>query len=88
MKAILVIDMPKDCWSCPFEMNQRCFTNTRMIEHMSEKPSWCPLRPLPKKKNTDKVERFGNSKIMWTDKTIYQNEGWNECLDEIKGETE
>jgi len=46
------------------------------------------LKPLPQKKNTSKLQGFGYSQIMWTNKTIHQNEGWNACLDEILGETE
>lgn len=45
-------------------------------------------RPLPQKKNTSKIQGFGYSQIMWTNKTIHQNEGWNDCIDAILGETE
>ena len=51
-----------------------------------ERPLWCPLRPLPEKKNTKKLQTFGTSQILWTDREIYQNEGYNMCIDEIKGE--
>lgn len=46
------------------------------------------LKPLPQKKNISKIQGFGYSQIMWTNKTIHQNEGWNACIDDIIGETE
>lgn len=78
MKAILVIDLPKNCAECKLES----ICNEVDWE---ERPSSCPLKPMPQKKNTSKIQGFGYSQIMWTNKTIHQNEGWNDCIDEIAG---
>ena len=58
-KAMLVIDkMPKKCLDCELiwdEMNNgivRC-SNGRMLDEADickEKPSWCPLKPMPQMK--------------------------------------
>lgn len=46
------------------------------------------FKPLPPKRNTGKLQGFGNFEIIWTDRIVHQNEGWNACIDEIMGETE
>lgn len=87
MKAILVIDMPKDCWDCHLVDE---WGNCEAIKITSEKygmsikqysngerPSWCPLRPLPQKMPRNEL---GNM-------SLYKS-GWNACLKEITGETE
>lgn len=47
----------------------------RGINHV---PTWCPLKPIPQKMRTDEDDIEEDS---------YWN-GWNDCLDEITGETE
>ena len=54
MKAILVIDeMPSECgWECPcYRENNACegmCTETlKSTPFTDERPSWCPLKPLP-----------------------------------------
>ena len=93
MKAILVIDMPKSCKECFLcgiggeDLGQYVCSLTG--EH-SESPHLvgCPLRPLPQKKvGDDLYERYGS----WTpsdEKEVYYRVGFNDCLDEITGETE
>ena len=44
-----------------------------------EKPTWCPLRPLPEKKETRHAMQYRGLA------EEYRKEGWNECLDEITG---
>lgn len=92
-KAILVIDKPESCTSCLLGIYNKkwfCLDTNKDIDICDRYniPEWCPLKPMPQKKNTDKLQGFGNSQILWTDKVIYQNEGWNACLNEILGETE
>ena len=88
-KSILVIDTPEDCLACPcFSVIGSEHCSVTMKEVGLHIPMWCPLRYLPQKKNTSKIQGFGYSQIMWANKTIHQNEGWNACLDEIVGETE
>ena len=54
-KAILVMDMPKRCADCKLrcslEINEPfCYgtmQNVTKDEYYKEKPSWCPLKPMP-----------------------------------------
>lgn len=81
MKAIIVIDMPKVCGECRAsfcgdvwycyagEYRRPLFT-----ENIQEKPSWCPLRPMPEQ-------------MSWGHTADYID-GYNACLEEILGETE
>lgn len=83
VKAVLVIDLPKDCWDChlvdewgycdaikitsnKFDMNVKPYNN--------EKPSWCPLKPLPRKKYEHPYPHEDNEYAY----------GWNSCLKEIE----
>ena len=92
MKAILVIDMPNKCESCPCSTindeidGSMVFTcdalpNKEITEgNMTKrKPSWCPLRPLPSFKTVDLND---------TRDVMMFCHGWNACLEEIIGETE
>lgn len=90
MKAILVLEMPKSCRDCKltyldtgddayFGVNvQRCIFDDAEAD-TDERYYDCPLRPLPQKK-----ELFGKPTL---DK-MAEYIGWNDCLDEITGETE
>ena len=85
MKAILVIDTPKDCWDCHLVSEFHSCRGTVLQNDFGfkditnfdkgERPSWCPLRPLPHKLQAD-----------WY--TEGYKEGFNSCLEEITGETE
>ena len=85
MKAILILDMPSDCNHCQFadfgngqwECNQRKGKRIGESMKISSTPSWCPLKPMPEKKE----EGYPND-----DYTIGKADGWNECLYEILGE--
>ena len=56
-KAVIVIDMPKNCDECRFnyDMGIRCDALDDGAEHNTKdmrgevRPHWCPLRPLPDK---------------------------------------
>ena len=78
MKSILVIDTPSSCKSC------KCYDEgwCKIKDHCPEddmgengRAIWCPLKPLPKKKNTD-----------FHSNIVYAN-GWNDCLEEITNES-
>lgn len=81
MKAVLVIDMPRNCWGCPcneVDSDGMSWCNAlakNTIHSNVERQSWCPLRPLPHKLQAD-----------WY--TDGYKEGFNACLEEITGETE
>lgn len=79
-KAILVIDMPKDCGHCQlsdFVDGDNCLCiGTDRKNNATEIPKWCPLKPMPMKMRTDGDDIEEDS--YW--------DGWNECIDEILGE--
>jgi hypothetical protein len=73
-KSVLVVDTPSSCKSCKFYDEWWC----RIEDHCPEddmgengRAIWCPLKPLPQKKNTD-----------FHPNIVYAN-GWNDCLEEI-----
>lgn len=84
MKAILVVDMPKSCEDCDCSFDDTdyglfCLPLKRDIFGRDEKPSWCPLKTLPRKLDTQEdVSWYNANKI----------DGWNDCLNEILGEEE
>ena len=63
MRAILVIDMPESCDDCQLAYDYRCFITWKEFEEKEEnyiisypRPTWCPLKPMPKKFNDDVYE--------------------------------
>lgn len=89
MKAILVIDKPENCYSCRFcqDIHGSCYCcgcgdtwykHQLEDEEMSSKPDWCPLKPIPEKKNSQW--------ILFENKEDEYHIGWNDCIDEILGE--
>ena len=85
-KAIAIFEMPDVCCECPClsrEQNGNCYCGMTFEEIKDaifvNKPDWCPLRPMPDRKE----EGYPND-----DYTIGKADGWNDCLDEILGETE
>lgn len=99
MKAILVLEMPKNCLECPCsDIGKDCFSNdyceliaNKEIESPYEKPDWCPLKPVPSKKK----ERYGINRQTSTghwetygEKTDSVATGYNACIDEILGDKE
>lgn len=76
-KAVLVMDMPKDCFACDLESYGECKAMFgEVIENKFEKPSWCPLKPMPENKDA-MTAHFA---------TDYNYAlGWNDCLDAIQG---
>ena len=81
-KAVLVMDMPETCFGCNFgylgfdeEDTCQAYEKVRKIDSDTyEKSDWCPLRELPKHRNTTgpmSAER------------LLLNAGYNDCLDEI-----
>ena len=41
------MNIPKICFECPFEANNRCYgtTEKKRVESL-DKPTWCPLKEL------------------------------------------
>lgn len=97
MKAILVLDeMPKNCLKCPIGKNIsipletciQCPLGKCAIDAETEtRPDWCPLKPIPQKK--EEKQYCGNG--VFGINTAMQarfNQGYNACIDEILGDKE
>lgn len=91
MKAVLVIDVPDnillDFSKANIEIKESAYlVNKDENEWKYTKPikiEDVPLRPLPKKE-----EKPIKGEDDYNDFCIGYTRGWNECLDEITGETE
>lgn len=85
-KVMLIIDEPNSCISCPCiyfpntpYLNPYCkgYSNLSVEEtYKKEKPTWCPLREVPQKKDI-------NEAILVSERGYV--EGYNACLDELLG---
>ena len=96
-KAILVIDMPKYCPSCPVAHYNKldeftgcdivggkryAITTEKGYKDTNYKPGWCPLRPLPRKREKDRVPTM----TVINGKEVNEYDlGWNDCIDELLG---
>jgi hypothetical protein len=79
-KSVLVIDTPENCGKCKFISEFWCRAmDGRRVLNNDVPPDWCPLKPLPEKKEyivpIDNVE---------SQKDIIAV-GWNACINEITG---
>lgn len=94
MKAILVIDMPKECCECPCFYDYLCCQAKDGVNVLGdERPSECPLKPMPNYIPTpylfrqmqiaDGLQNADGSVPTYSED--YMN-GWNDCIDEILGE--
>lgn len=86
-KAILVIDMPKNCRECPLAKNEsivleeayNCLPKRKWVtdRECESRPNWCPLKEVPQKPDYPPI-----------DECSYVA-GYNACIDEIlKGSEE
>lgn len=82
-KAVLIMDMPKNCLECPIGKNMSISIETCIscpfgkcaIDSEAETiPDWCPLRPMPEKEEEKKTD------IAYD---IIIKRGWNACIDEL-----
>lgn len=84
-KAVLVIDMPNNCGECPIVHSDFCgeawcnlVDDDVWYETKGNKRyDYCPLKPLPRLHTEIDAFQEGDD----------YTEGWNECLDEILGES-
>ena len=90
MKAILVVDLPSCCTACPFfefingddydDCRTHCIVNLGHInEYGTEvRPKWCPLKPMPKKKELANYLPFDD----YSQQTRFMDfvNGYNACL--------
>lgn len=86
MKGIIVVDIPECCDMCKMGFNNECYDEfecfmeptKRLKNPESEKPDWCPIKPIPKRKTGRSLPEY--------DTDIYYEIGWNSCIDAIIGE--
>lgn len=87
-KSILIIDTPHHCYGdCDLCIllgsgKSYCSYSKKIISDNTFKntiPSWCPLKPLPERKEINKTSR-------WEGRLPNYRCGWNNCLDSITGE--
>lgn len=78
-KAILVMDMPEDCSECEYlrkVQNVRCCVLCDIAPRIrNSRPSWCPLKPIPKRRTISPNKGFLQGSDF----------GWNACIDAICG---
>lgn len=85
MKVLLIEDS-ETCSECLLGIYNRrwfCLATGKDIDLLKsryEKPTWCPLRPLPQK--------YGAEKDMYSVEDYNYSLGRDDCIDEITGETE
>lgn len=87
-KAILILDeMPKSCIDCEIFDNEQllCLGGKVHFKDIDKVQSWCPLKPMPKKKDEYKeaLESFNGN---MSNELHFACEGWNACLEQILGE--
>ena len=84
MKAVLVIGMPTMCDECKLHFkdiddsgwfHSGCCAMGKAYDDGNKIQEWCPLRPLPTKKQEEKRWYSEDYSI-----------GWNDCLDAIEGD--
>lgn len=84
---VLVNEIPNSCIGCMFwDMGfcQALHEGEEYIpdEDVDRKPNWCPIHKFP---NRQQPERFTISPVIKEQYSFY-NQGYNDCLDIIKGE--
>lgn len=85
MKVIAILNKPKSCSGCPFDHVEFAYEECRLSKRQLSDaeslqiPEWCEMKPMPQKKDT-----FG--KLTFDKMAEYI--GWNNCIDEITGETD
>lgn len=75
MKTVLVMDMPENCSQCPCydSMYEMCSYKYKDVVDRTERPNWCPLKPLPEENENEYVLEWSRG---------YQG-GWNDCIKAI-----
>ncbi len=89
MKAVAVIEFPDTCAECNFEHIgiRVCMLARRSTSHTTsgrprksrEKPSWCPLKPLPYRLEPPTYRKYED----YHEGEMFVR-GWNECLEQIE----
>ena len=72
--------VPRKCLDCFFMKVGRCTAKGKNIDILS-RPEWCPVRPIPKKKEVSKWSVSSYDGRMYEDDPYVF--GWNACIDAI-----
>lgn len=83
-KCVLAMDMPTLCHKCPlctYHNVWYCEAVNKKIPYMTEKPSWCPLREVPDKKE------YYDEEVDYCDWEDGYKRGYNACIDKILGDS-
>ena len=75
-KAILIIDMPESCGTCPLRSYSNLALQCTPLRKTKETDDVCPLKPMPKKFEAPEIYE------LWNTDSEYFN-GWNACVDEL-----
>lgn len=87
MKVVLVMDAPTTCTDCPCYdyIHGVCAKTHKDCElRKQEKPTWCPLRPLPSKKVPVFDPNSASYDEEYEKRIIDEINGWNACIEEIE----
>ena len=79
-RGIVVVDMPADCRDCLLRsLADDCIVGRNVMgyRHNKSKPDWCPIRPMPKKKEV--CGRYPQPDGVVPSFKM----GWNACIDEL-----
>ena len=89
--AILVIDKPKMCDECKMHFKgiddngqfiSACCVMSKAYDNGSKVQEWCPLRPIPERKEVHYTDPlFGEVENL-------TNIGYNKCLDDLEKQNE
>lgn len=68
MKGIIVVDIPEKCENChrrSFNIHDKlfCTENGGIIKDVCKKPDWCPIKPIPQRKDYEGIEDEQISRI-------------------------
>lgn len=94
-KAVLVIDMPKNCIHCPclhrYDSDDWCAVACKVIYSPSNRDKHCPLKPMPEKVDVpdwDDDIKAKNKNAEEVGMYMYDRghyRGYNICIDKILG---
>lgn len=87
-KGIIVVDIPENCLNCDLRSaTGYCLPGHKDILEMAmnrSKPKDCPIKHFPKKKLPRKL----TPSPMVEDYYTAYDQGWNDCLSKMIGESE
>ena len=96
--AVLKTIMPKDCGECLFcKENRKCaiaecemYSQTDVYDHYYKctKPEWCPLVPIPSRRETRVYWKSVGIGDIPTHEISDYDKGWNDCVEMLENADE